>query len=175
MNGVFQEVLRKFVLVFFFFFFDDILVYSLTREVHWKHLDRVFEILKDNHLVVKKKKWEEVHYLSHIICVGGMKVDPEKIEAMQSWPQPKSVRELRGFLGLTGYYRLFITGYGQIPRPLTDLLKKVGFKWQQEVSEAFERLKQTMIKAPVLALLDFEQEFMVECDSSMYGVGVVLM
>ena len=82
MNEVFQEVLRKFVLAFF----DDIPVYSLTREAHWGHLERVFKVLKDNHLVVKKEKCslakEEVHYLSHIICVGGVKADPEKIEAM---------------------------------------------------------------------------------------------
>ena len=175
MNEVFQEVLRKFVLVFF----DDILVCSPTRKVHWKLLESVFEILKENHLVVKKEKCslakEEVHCLGHIIFVGGVKADPEKIEAMRTWPQPKNVRELRGFLGLTGYYCRFVASYGQIARSLTELLKKGGFNWEQEVSEAFERLKQSITEAPVLALPDFEQEFVVECDESKHGVGVVLM
>ena len=77
----------------------------------------------------------------------GVKANPKKIEAMSSWPQSKNVNELRGFLGLTGYYRWFISGYGQIARPLTELLKKGGFKWQSESNEAFERLKQAMTKA----------------------------
>ena len=74
------------------------------------------EGLWDIKRLVKKEKCslakEEVHYLGHIICVGGVKADPKKIEAMSSWPQPKNVKELKGFLGLTGYYRWFISGYG---------------------------------------------------------------
>ena len=175
MNEVFRDVLRKFVLVFF----DDILVYSPTLEEHGKHLGRVFEILRDNQLVVKREKCslakEEVRYLGHIICVGEVKADPEKIEAMRSWLPPKNIKELRGFLGLTGYYRRFVAGYGQIARPLTELLKKGGFTWHSEANEAFERLKQVMVEAPVLALPDFDQEFVVECDTSKFGIGVVLM
>ena len=88
MNEVFQKVLRKFVLVIFY----DILVYSHTREAHWEHLKKVFEILKANQLVVKKEKCslakKEVRFLGHIICVGGVKADLEKIEAMKTWRQP---------------------------------------------------------------------------------------
>ena len=124
MNEVFREVLKKFVLVFF----NDILVYNPALEKYWEHLERVFGTLEANQLVVKKEKFslaqEEVHYLGHIICVGGVKAGPEKIEAMRSWPQPKNVKELRGFLGLTGYYRRFIARYGVKARPLTELLKK---------------------------------------------------
>ena len=94
-------------------------------------MEKVFEILEANQLVVKKEKCslaqEGVRYLGHIICVRGVKADPEKIEAMKSWPQPKNVKELRVFLGLTGYYHRVIAVYGLKARPLTELLKKGGF------------------------------------------------
>lgn len=83
-------------------FFDDILVYSPSMEEHWHHLEMVFGILEKNKLVVKKKKCSleksEVHYLGHIIYVGGVKADPMKIEAMKTWPQPKNVKEFTGIL-----------------------------------------------------------------------------
>ena len=96
-------------------------------------MDRVFGILWDKQLVVRKEKCsltkEEVCYLGHIICAGHVKAYPEKIDAMRTWAHPKNVREMRGFLGLTGYYRRFISRYGHIGRPLTDLLKKRSFEW----------------------------------------------
>ncbi|XP_024019017.1 uncharacterized protein LOC112090912 [Morus notabilis] len=175
MNEVFKEVLRKYVLVFF----DDILVYSLSMEEHWRHLERVFKILEKNQLVVKKEKCSlaksEVHYLGHIICVGEVKADPTKIDSMKLWPQPKNVKELWGFLGLIRYYRRFIAGYGQIARPLTELLKKGAYSWGGEANAAFERLKRAMTESPVLSLPDFDLEFVVECDASKYGVGAILM
>ena len=84
-------------------------------------------------MVMKKEKCslakEEVRYLGHIICVGGVKVDPKEIDAMNTWPQPKNVKELWAFLGLIEYYRRFIVRYGQKARPLTKILKKKGFSW----------------------------------------------
>ena len=127
MNEVFKDVLRKFILVFF----DDIIVYSSTHEEHWNHLKSVFGILRDNHLVVRREKCslakEEVRYLGHIICVGKVKADPEKIDGTRTRPQPKNVRELRVFFGANGIYCRFISGYGNIARPLTDLLKEKWF------------------------------------------------
>ncbi|GKE48245.1 putative mitochondrial protein [Tanacetum coccineum] len=174
MNTVFKAFLRKFMLVFF----DDILIYSKNLEVHCVHLAQVLQVMKDNTLYGKKSKCYfvvlQVEYLGHIISAQGVSTDPSKIEAMQKWPIPSTLKQLRGFLGLTGYYRRFIKDYASISQPLVALTNKDAFKWNRSAELAYHKLKEAMIKALVLALPDFDQEFMVETDASGKGIGAVL-
>ncbi|GLT71301.1 hypothetical protein SLA2020_433320 [Shorea laevis] len=94
---------------------------------------------------------------------------------MVQWPLQKTIKALRGFLGLTGYYRKFIRGYGSIAAPLTALLKKNSFKWNDQATEAFHHLKKVITNPPVLKLPDFTKTFTIECDACGNGIGAVLM
>lgn len=113
--------------------------------------------------------------MGHIILKTGVKVDPKKIAGMQEWPISHNLKALRGFLGLTGYYRKFVQDYGMIVAPLTALLRKDSFLWTEKALEAFNQLKQAMSNLPVLKVPNFSKQFVVECDASGEGLGVVLM
>ena len=174
MNKILKPYLRHFILVFF----DDILIYSKTWESHLQHVDKALQLLRNHQLFVKRSKCSfgvsEVEYLGHIVGRDGVRVDPKKIQAMQDWPRPKTLKNLRGFLGLTGYYRKFVKNYGKIAAPLTKLLRKNAFTWNDVADQAFSSLKQAMCTTPVLAIPDFSKPFVLECDASGTGLGAVL-
>jgi hypothetical protein len=139
----------------------------------------VLQLLKEQQLYAKPSKCffgvKEVEYLGHIVSHEGAKVDPNKIKAMMDWLIPKTLKNLRGFLGLTGYYRKFVQNYGRIATHLTTLTKKDAFSWTPEATKSFEQLKEVMCKDPVLTTPDFTKTFIVECDASGNGIGAILM
>eukprot|EP00253_Pinus_taeda_P003822 PITA_03822 len=104
-------------------------------------------------------------FQGHIVSHEGVKVDPSKIKAIKEWKIPTSIKHLRGFLGLTGYYHKFVKNYGRIATTLTTLLKKDAFSWTPEATKAFEHIKEAMCQALVLATPDFTKTFIVECDA----------
>ncbi|GKB32364.1 putative mitochondrial protein [Tanacetum coccineum] len=150
MNDVFRAYLRKFTLVLF----DDILIYSKSLEDHIQHLSMVLSTMRKHSLFAKESKCvfgtTHVEYLGHVISAKGVATNPKKIQAMQCWPSPTNIKQLRGFLGLTGYYI------------------------SNEAQQAFTYLKNVMVQAPVLAFPNFNKPFVVETDASGVGLGAIL-
>ncbi|WVZ67898.1 hypothetical protein U9M48_016915, partial [Paspalum notatum var. saurae] len=176
MNSTLAPYLRQFVLVFF----DDILIYSPSLEDHIIHLRLVFELLAQDSWKIKLSKCEfaqqQIQYLGHVVSAQGVSTDPSKVSAIASWPTPASVKELRSFLGLAGYYRKFVPHFGVIAQPLQALLKKHAvFVWTADHTASFQALQHALCSAPVLALPDFSLPFVIETDASGTGIGAVLM
>ncbi|GJU88947.1 putative reverse transcriptase domain-containing protein [Tanacetum coccineum] len=156
MNRVCKPYLDRFVIVFI----DDILIYSKSRKEHEGHLKLILKLLKEEELYANE----------------GIHVDPAKIEAIKDWASPKTPTEIRQFLGLAGYYRRFIEGFSKIARPMTKLTQKsVKFDWGEKAEAAFQLLKQKLCSAPILALPEGSENFVVYCDASHKGLGAVLM
>jgi len=180
MNKVFSTagILNHFVLVYM----DDILIFSKSESEHIEHLETVFQVLQKEKLIAKFSKCQfflpSLKYLGHIISAEGVGVDPAKITSVQQWPLPKTLTELRGFLGLCNYFRKFIPKYSEIALPLTDLTKKEGGQsvlLNPEAINAFQTLKQKLSTAPLLASPDFSKPFRAVVDASQVGIGGVLL
>ncbi|XP_058777144.1 uncharacterized protein LOC131651501 [Vicia villosa] len=174
MNDLLRPYLRRFVLVFF----DDILIYSSCLADHVHHLTLILTLLSTNQFFAKLSKCvfavSKVDYLGHIISANGVTPDPSKIQAVLDWPRPRSLTTLRGFLGLTGFYRRFVRHYASHAAPLTDLLRFTKFTWSTTADTDFTTLKKKMTETPVLALPDFSKTFILETDASAVAIGAVL-
>jgi Reverse transcriptase (RNA-dependent DNA polymerase) len=137
MNCIFKPYLRKFILVFF----DDILIYSSDLDTYSHHMSLTLQVLQQNNLHAKMSKCTfatpTIEYLGHTISKEGVATNPDKIQAKLNWSVPHTVKQLRGFLGLTGYYRKFVQNYGLISKPLTDLLKKRLFPLESYITISF--------------------------------------
>ncbi|WVZ54060.1 hypothetical protein U9M48_004925, partial [Paspalum notatum var. saurae] len=176
MNKVFMEYLDKFIVVFI----DDILIYSKMEEEHEDHLRLVLQKLREHKLYAKLSKCEfwidQVPFLGHIVSKGGIMVDPSKVNSVMDWKIPENMKEVRGFLGLAGYYRRFIEGFSKTAKPMTSLLEKnAEFIWNKDRQASFDELKKRLTTAPVLTLPDPTKSFTVYCDASKEGLGCVLM
>lgn len=156
------------------------LIYSRTHEEHLVHLRQVFELLHRDKWQVKMSKClfaqRQLRYLEHVISKAGVSTDLEKISAILRWPSPTTVKELRSFLGLVGYYRRFVRHFGVICKPLTEMLRKGAvFVWTNVQEQAFCALKTALTSAPVLAQPDFSKPFQVKTDASGHRIGAILM
>jgi hypothetical protein len=137
MNEVFHTFFATSSWFFFYFFIFLFIYYILVYSGEWaqymEHVRTVLELREKQQLYVKRTKCsfgqQEVQYLGHVISPEGVGVDSEKVEAMKKWPKPETPKTMRGFLGLTGYYRRFIQDYGKIAAPLNRMLKKNNFAW----------------------------------------------
>src|SRR3954469_18340771 len=176
MNHVLRHFIGKFVVVYF----DDILIYSRNESEHSAHIRQVLQVLRANKLYGNLDKCtfckDKVIFLGYVVSKNGVEVDASKIEAIQNWPTPMNVSQVRSFHGLAGFYRRFVKYFSTIAAPLNELTKKgVEFVWGLAQDRAFDELKRLLTTAPVLALPDFNKHFEIECDASGIGIGGVLM
>lgn len=175
MNEVFGDLIGRGVLVYL----DDNLIYSKSREEHYDKLRQVFLQLRQHQLYAQRGKCEflvpRLEYLGHVIDAEGIRMDPNKVSAIQQWPTPQTVVDVQSFLGLASYYRRFVHGFARIAAPLTGLMQKAkAWAWGQKQQTAFDDLKAAMSSAPVLAYPDDRFPFVIAADASDLAVGAVL-
>jgi hypothetical protein len=176
MNDIFWEWLDDFVVIYI----NDILVFNNSMEEHVEHFRKVFQRLRINKLYVKFKKCKfkvmEMDFFGHKITQKGLKMDDHKVKAILDWEPPRSIFALKSFLGLASYYHKFIKNFAKITMPLTDLLKKSSktYEWDETCNEAFETLKDILVKMHVLKLPDFDKDFEIHSDASDFAIRRVL-
>lgn len=174
MNALLSPFLQKFAAAFF----DDILIYSESLPDHLLHLECIFRALSQAQYYLKHSKCligqRQLDYLGHAVSGSGVQLDPSKVQAIVDWPTPRSPKDLRAFLGLTGFYRKFVKGYAGMAAPLTKLLCKNAFHWTSKSRTAFDSLKTAMTIAPILTLPNFGLPFILETDASGSAMGAVL-
>jgi hypothetical protein len=178
MNRVLAPDLGKFCVVYL----DDVLIYSKTADEHLEHIRLVLRELQRHKLHIKLSKCyfgrSSVNFLGHVVEAGQIQMDPDKVEAIQNWPRPKSVTDVRGFLGLAGYYRRFINQSATLATPLTDLTKKTPeFRLTPQAQSTFEQIKDAMVRAPILVIHDTSPNarYTMYTDASGFAVGVVML
>ncbi|POM64528.1 Reverse transcriptase [Phytophthora palmivora] len=168
-------------------YFDDTFVCSrdedgrsTAREVHLKHLRRVFAVMRANKPFANIGKCvfaaEEINVLGYLVSRVGIRANPEKVKDIAAWPTPRSQKNLRKWLGLANYLHKYSAGYAELARPLSDLLKKdADWVWEQQRQDAFDSIKASLQHAPVLSLPDERKSFIVVCDASDYAIGCALL
>lgn len=176
---VMDNVLREHIGVTCLVYMDDIIVFSTSLTEHIDNLSKNFTTLEKHNLKIQLDKSEflqkEVAFLGHIITPEGVKPNPDKIEIIQNWPIPQNDKELRGFLGILGYYRKFIRDFAKVAKPLTNCLRKgETITHSSEFVAAFERCKQILSGSDILQYPDFSKPFILTTDASNFAIGAVL-
>jgi hypothetical protein len=175
-----HDILRPLIDTCVIVFLDDILIYSPAMEQHYKDVSAVFDLLKQHKLYVKMSKCEffkhELEFLGHIVGKGSVKMCPDKLDAIRTWPVPTNIHDLRSFLGMCGYYRKFVKGFSDIATPLFDLTKKDQrhYNWQDVHQYSFEQLREALLTGPVLQLPDHNKDWIMYCDACGTSIGGVL-
>ncbi|KAH9273416.1 hypothetical protein BASA83_004077 [Batrachochytrium salamandrivorans] len=172
MNSLFRDVIGKHVLVYL----DDIVIYSDSMSDHIAQVQNVLRVLQDNGLYCKAEKCHfyksEIKYLGYIISADGLRMDPSKISAVQSWPTPKKVRDLQVLLGFTNFYRALIHDYSSMTANLTKLFKKdAPFVWGPEQEKSLQDLKTAFANSDFLTHPDDSRPFILETDASDYAIS----
>ena len=177
----FQLLMNKVLkgLKFVMTYLDDIIIFSQNELQHLEHLEIVFSHLQEAGLKMKHSKCDffksEIHYLGHLISPEGISPLPNKLDSIKHMPVPNSMKEIKQFLGLTGYYRKFVPRFADIFRPLTTLMKKdMKFKWTPACQKSFELLKETLCGKPVLKYADNSKPYTLYTDASKFGWAGVL-
>ncbi|XP_037827126.1 uncharacterized protein LOC119615120, partial [Lucilia sericata] len=163
-----------------FGYLDDLVIVSEDFETHLEVLVRIASQFRKANLTLNISKSKfcvvKVNYLGYVIGNGGITTDPEKISAIINWPTPKNLKQVRGFLGLAGWYRRFIVNFSSEVFPITEVLStKKKFVWTEAAHQAFHRIKMLLTTAPVLSNPNFAKKFFLHCDASDYGIGAVLV
>lgn len=176
MNGIFRDCIDDFIVIYL----DDILIFSESREEHLHHLRIVLSRLRDHQLYVGKTKYElmtqETEFLGLIVGRTGVRIGDDRKKLIQEWPIPKSITELRSFLGLVQFFRRFIKDFSKTAAPLTNLTRKYSniSSWNDECNSAFQSLKETLVNAPVMRAPDWSRPFRCHTDASQVAVGGTL-
>lgn len=175
-----NEILREYINQICVVYLDDILVFSTTLEEHEKSLSKIFSRLQEHNLKIQVDKCsflkKDTEFLGHVLTVEGIKPNPEKIKTIQEIEIPKTEKQLKGFLGATGYYRKFIKDYSKVAYPMIKYLKKdnkININDPQYIA-AFENLKSLITSHPILKYPEYDKPFVVTTDASDHAIGAVL-
>jgi hypothetical protein len=144
-----NQVLKPFTGKFMVVYFDDILIYSQSESEHFEHLRNVLTVLQQNKLYVNLTKCKlmtnSLLFLGFVVSIDGIKVDEEKIRAIQEWPTPKNVSEVRSFHGLATFYQQFVRNFSRIVAPINECMKKGNFHWGTDAEQSFTLLKKNFL------------------------------
>ena len=175
MNDIFSDLLDKCVVVYL----NNILIYSKDESLHTQHIKEVLQCLCKFSLYAKAEKCEfhtdTTEYLGYVLAPSGLTMAPEKIQAIQDWPEPQKVKDIQSFLGFANFYRCFIPEYSKITVPLTCLTRKdAPWNFDAKCRDAFNALKSAFTTAPILAHYTPDAQLVVETDASDYAVAAIL-